>query len=333
MRLAAALVLLFLSSAAAPLSADPLHVATTTLDLASLVEAVGGEHVEVTAFVRGGQDPHRIEARPSFVRVLSRTDLFVTVGLQLEASWVTPLVRSARNARIQRGGSGKLDASESVPLEGVLTGPVDRSMGDIHATGNPHYLLDPVNGIRVARAIRERLEALRPEQAASFRTRAESFEERMIAGLVGQEVVDRYGAKALAEAILEDRLGEVVRDTELAGWLGAMRPHRGQRVVADHDLWPYFAKRFGIQVAAFLEPLPGITPTTRHLSDVSETMRAQQIRAILSAAYFHPRYAEKVADAAGARVLEMANQVGSRREVDDYWTMIDWNVRQVASAL
>jgi ABC-type Zn uptake system ZnuABC Zn-binding protein ZnuA len=313
--------------------AEPIRVAATTPDLASLVESVGGDAVEVTAFVRGGQDPHFVEARPSFIRVLSRSELFVRVGLQLEAGWVPALVRSARNGRILPGASGDLDASTVIPRLGLIGGVVDRSMGDVHAQGNPHYLVDPINGIRVVRAIRDRLVELRVELAESFRANTVAFEKALLSRLVGEEWVADYGVPDLAEAMLAGGRPDGADESRLGGWLGAMRPHRGRAVVADHDLWPYFAERFGIEVAAFLEPLPGITPTTKHLAEVARLMKVQEIRVILSASYFHPRYARKVAKATGARVVEMANQVGARDGVDDYLEMIDWNVRQVANAL
>lgn len=328
-----ALLLALLAAAPSTVLAGPLRVAATTPDLASLVERVGGDEVALTSFVRGGQDPHFIEARPSFIRDLSRADLFVHVGLQLESGWAPTLLRNARNPRIQPGAEGNLDASAVVPRLGVPSGVVDRSMGDVHAGGNPHYLTDPVNGMRVARAVRDRLAALRPEAAAGFAERTRVFEEELARRLVGTEAVSRHGAPALVSALLEDRLEGLLGEAPAGGWLGVMHPHRGRPVVADHDLWPYFAKRFGIEVIAFLEPLPGITPTTRHLSEVAEQIRQRGVRAILSASYFHPRYAEKLAAATGARVVPMANQVGARPGVDDYLQMLDWNVRKLADAL
>ena len=313
--------------------ARPLRVATTTPNLGSIARAVGGEEVEVTTFARGGQDPHFVEPRPSFIRVLSRTDLFVMVGLQLELGWVPPLLRNARNARIQPGGVGALDASEGIPLLGVATGVVDRSQGDVHAAGNPHYLTDPVNGIRVARAIRDKLVVLRPEGEATFRANATAFEAAVTQHLFGPEAVAEHGAAVLAEAALANRSDELVPEDRLGGWLGRMRPHRGATAIADHNIWPYFAKRFGFEVIGFLEPFPGIAPTTRHLGEVAEQMKAAGTSVILSAAYFHPRYAEKVASATGASVVFMADQVGAREGVDDYIAMIDWNVRRLADAL
>jgi ABC-type Zn uptake system ZnuABC Zn-binding protein ZnuA len=323
----------FVLAAVGVAGAEPLRVATTTPDLASIAESIGGEDVQVTSLAIGGQDPHFIEPRPSFIRVLSRTDLFVTMGLQLELGWVPPLLRNSRNSRIQPGGAGALDASAVVPLVGVMTGVVDRSMGDVHPMGNPHYLLDPVNGIRVAREIRDKLADLRPERADAFRERCTSFEARVVEKLVGAEAVKRHGSEALAAAALEDRVGEIVPPSELGGWMASLQPDAGKSAAADHNLWPYFAKRFGFEVVAFLEPYPGIAPTTRHLGDVADQMKRDGIRVIMSAAYFHPRSARKVAEATGATIVEMADQVGSREGVDDYVAMIDWNVSKLADAL
>jgi zinc/manganese transport system substrate-binding protein len=331
----AAVALLLVAGVPARTSAGPLRVAVTVPELGSLVSAVGGNEVEITSFVRSAQDPHFIEARPSFIRTLSRTDLFVTIGLGLEAGWVPPLLRNARNSRIQPGGTGALDASRGIPLAGLRRGDVDRSMGDVHAMGNPHYLLDPVNGLRVAGAIRDALTRLRPEQADAFQERFAAFEKQLLGRLVGEALVAERGASAVAAAALAERIHDLVAPdgAKLGGWLGRMAPHHGKEVIADHDLWPYFTARFGIEVAAFLEPLPGITPTTRNIGDIVARMKRDDIRVILSAAYFHPRYAQKVADATGATVVEMANQVESRKGVDDYLEMIEWNVRGVADAL
>ncbi len=314
-------------------AAEPLRVVATLPDLASLAREVGGEEVEVTALARGGDDPHFVEAKPSFLRTLSRADLFAYNGLDLEIGWLPPLVRNARNGRILPGASGDFDASRGIPALELPGQGLDRSRGDVHPYGNPHYLLDPVNGLRVARHLRDRLQQLAPERAAGFGARAADFEGRLVAALVGREAADRFGPAAVAQAALEERLPELLAGAAPGGWLGALAPHRGAPVVADHNLWPYFARRFGLRVVGFLEPVPGITPTTRHLRELAEQMGREKVRVILSAAYFHPRYAEKLALASGAAVLAMANQVGAREGVDDYLTMLDRNVRELVGAL
>lgn len=207
-------------------------------------------------------------------------------------------------------------------------------MGDVHAGGNPHYLVDPVVGLRVARGLRDKFVELDPEHHEAYEQRYLAFESRLMVALLGGEL--GVPSAPAAQAAIENRLDAWIREAGedlLEGWLGKMRPHRGKSVIADHDLWPYFAKRFGIEVADFLEPRPGITPTTRHLGEIVSRMKREGIRVILSSAYFHPRYAKKVAAASGGMIVYMANQVGAREGIDDYISMIDWNVTKLADAL
>jgi ABC-type Zn uptake system ZnuABC Zn-binding protein ZnuA len=270
------------------------------------------------------------------VRKLHGADLLVRVGMELEVGWLPVLLRQARNAAIRPGGRAHLDASTAiVPLE-VPVASVDRSMGDVHRFGNPHYLTDPLNGLRVARALREKLTELRPEAAAGFAAGYEAFAARLVAELVGDGLVERHGAEPLAarlaagdlEAFLEER-GEA---GSLGGWLGATRGLRGLRVVQDHRMWPYFARRFGLVLADTLEPKPGIAPTTRHLAAVIERAEQEQVGAILTSPYFDPRHARFVGERTGARVLEMAHQPGARPGTPDYVTTVAYNVLQLQGA-
>jgi len=332
-------LLVALFAAAGTGHARPLRVVVTVPDLGSLAGEVGGVEVEVDALVHGPQDAHFVEARPSYIRKLSKADLFAYVGLALEAAWLPPLVGNARNTRVLPGQPGNFDASVDIPRRGMLGGEVDRSMGDVHPFGSPHYLLDPINGLRVARRMQERFAELRPERADYFASRYAEFERRLFDALVGKAMGAALSYRALAEAALQNRLEALIASASagpdgvaLGGWLGAMAPHAGARSVADHDLWPYFAARFGFEVIDFLEPKPGVTPTTRHLAEVAETMQKDGIRAILSAPYFSTRYAAKVSQATGATVVEMAHQVGARKGAEDYLSMVDWNVRHLAAA-
>jgi len=315
---------------ARPAAAD-LHVVTTTTDLASLVTVVGGKAVDVLALVKGPQDPHFIEPRPSFIRKLHDADLFVLVGLDLEIGWAPVLLQSARNAAVQPGSRGYLDASVAVsPLE-VPTGKADRSMGDLHAYGNPHYLTDPVNGVRVARLLRDRLATLDPAKEAEFAANERAFEDTIAQRLVGEALATELGSEqviALAdEGRLQAELEKRGRTDALGGWLGAVRPHQGARALQEHRLWPYFARRFGLVLVGELEPLPGIPPTTRHLTEVVERARAEPVAGILSVSYFDPRHARWVSEKAGIPVIPMAHQPGAREGTDDYVATIDFNVR------
>jgi len=318
-------------------AAQPLRVAVTVPDLGSLVQDIGGDQVAVTVFAKGTEDAHFIEAKPSFIKTLSAADLFVEAGMELEMGWAPTLLQGARNAKVLPGARGFLDASTAItPLE-VPTGPVDRSMGDVHPEGNPHYLLDPINGLRVARLIRDKLIELRPERQKYFEERYASFRQRLGAALVGEALAKKYDVEKLAVLFEAGKLGDFLRsqgeESLLGGWFGLMLPYRGAKAVADHNLWPYFARRFGVSVIGFLEPKPGLPPTTKHLNELIESMRGQGVKVILANPYFDPRFAQFVAERAGAQVVSMAHMVGARAGTNDYISMVDYDVRQLAGAL
>jgi ABC-type Zn uptake system ZnuABC Zn-binding protein ZnuA len=313
---------------AAPAVAEPLRVVTSVTDLADLARRVGGDAVAVESLVRGPQDPHFVDPRPTFVRRLHEADLYVEMGLSLEIGWSPVLLQSARNPRIRPGGPGYVDASRAVaPLE-VPAGAVDRSQGDVHVGGNPHYLSDPLNGLRVARLLAERLAAARPDAAATFAANAAAFERALLERLVGPELAARLPADELVAAIEAGRL-----DAPPGGWLGQLAGARGVRAVQDHRLWPYFARRFGLELVGQLEPIPGIAPTTAHLTEVVELVRARGVRVLLASPYFDPRHAATVADRTGIPVVTLAHQTGALPGADDYLSTVDRNVRAVAEAL
>jgi ABC-type Zn uptake system ZnuABC Zn-binding protein ZnuA len=313
--------------------AEPLAVCATTASLGSLLREVGGEDVAGTVFAKGTEDPHFVEPRPSFIKKLNRADLLVLNGMDLEIGWLQPLIQGARNPRARPGAVGYLDASTAIePLE-VPTGAVDRSMGDVHVYGNPHYLLDPLNGLAVARLIRDRLSELRPERADAFAERYEDFALRVGESLVGAELARKYDAEKLALLAERERLIPFLESqgeaAQLGGWLGLLHPRYGTPAVSDHRLWVYFARRFGLQMVGTLEPKPGVPPTTRHLRQLIEQMRAQDVKLILSASYYDPAHARFVAENTGARVAAVAQDVGARDGTDSYLAMVDYNVREV----
>jgi ABC-type Zn uptake system ZnuABC Zn-binding protein ZnuA len=314
---------------AAPAAAE-LKVVTTTPDLGDLVRTVGGDEVDVTVLVKGPQDPHFIEPRPSFIRKLHEADLFVLIGLDLEIGWAPVLVRSARNAAVQPGARGYLDASTAIQPMDVPTTAVDRSMGDLHAYGNPHYLTDPVNGVLVARLIRDRLATLDPSAAESFEENTSDFEETVARRLVGDAVAETLGASSVVALATDGRLDAVLAErgleAKLGGWLGRLRPHAGAKAIEDHRMWPYFAARFGLDPIETLEPMPGIPPTGRHLTKVVEIARAEGARGILLSPYFDARHARWVSEKTGIPVVPMAHQPGGREGTDDYLATVEYNV-------
>jgi ABC-type Zn uptake system ZnuABC Zn-binding protein ZnuA len=315
----------------------PLQVVATVPELGSLAREVGGAHVAVTVFVKGPEDPHFIEAKPSFVKSLSQADLYLRVGLEADIGWAPTLLQQARNANVLPGAPGYVDASTVItPLE-VMSGPVDRSMGDVHPLGNPHYLVDPVQGLKVAGLIRDKLSALRPQYRADFEARSAAFRQRIGTAMVGEALARKYDVEKLALLFEHGRLSAFLQAQGeaglLGGWLGRVLPYAGARAVSDHNVWPYFARRFGLTMVGFMEPRPGIPPTTKHLRELVQTMQTQGARLILASAYYDPRHAQFLAQNTGAKVVPLANQVGARAGTDDYLSMVDYNVRQLVTAL
>ena len=317
--------------------AQPLKACATVPDLGSLVQEIGGEQVMLTVFAKGTENAHFVVPKPSFIKALSTCDVYVQIGLDLEIGWAPPLLQNARNGAILPGGQGHIDASTAIaPLE-VPSVPVDRSMGDIHPSGNPHYLLDPINGLRVARLLRDRLSALRPANAPYFAERYADFRRRLGVALVGQALADAYDFEKLTVLARHGRLDSFLKsqgqEALLGGWLGSLRPHAGNKLVGDHNAWVYFAGLFGFDMVAYLEPLPGMLPTTKHMGAVIELMKTNRVKAILTAAYYDPRYAQFVSENSGATVVPMAEQGDSRPGTAHYLDMVDYNVKQLSAAL
>jgi ABC-type Zn uptake system ZnuABC Zn-binding protein ZnuA len=257
--------------------------------------------------------------------------------MALEIGWAPVLLQNARNGKVLPGASGYLDVSTVItPLE-IPTAPVDRSMGDVHPLGNPHYLPDPLNGLRAARLIRDKLSELQPSNAQYFTEQYASFHQRLGTAMVGEALAQKYDFEKLALLAEHGRLVDFLKsqgeEALLGGWLGMMRPYYGAKVVTDHNMWPYFAHRFGLQIVDYLEPKPGIPPTTQHLNEVINLMKRDSVKVVLAAAYYDPRYAQFVSENTGAKIVNMANQAGARPGTDDYISMVDYNVRQLVAAL
>lgn len=316
---------------------DVLQVCATVPDLGLLAKEIGGDRVSVTVFARGPEDPHFLEAKPGFIKALSRADLLIEVGMDLEAGWLPVLQKNARNAAVLIGARGHLDASTAITPLDVPSGPVDRSMGDVHASGNPHYLLDPVNGLKVAKLIKDKLCELRPGNSQAFSDRYSAFRKKTAVAMVGEKLSEKYDFEKLAllfqHGKLESFLEEQQEISFLGGWLGRMSPFRGAKAIGDHNLWSYFSLRFGISVVGFLEPKPGVSPTTRYLSDVIALVNKDGVKIILKSPYFDPKPAQFVADKTGARIVTIVHQSGAAAGTHDYLAMVSYNVGQVADAL
>ena len=278
-----------------------LKIITTTEDLAALAREVGGDRVEVESIARGYQDPHFVEAKPSFILKLSRADLLIVVGLQLEIGWLPPLITQSRNGKVQVGARGYLDVSQACAILEIPTGQITRAMGDVHPLGNPHYWLDPANGRRMAQAIQAKLSELQPSDAAFFQQRYQDFDRR------------------LAEA-------------EKA-WDQKMAPYRGYKVVTYHRSWPNFTKRFGLEVVGYVEPKPGIPPSPSHTLELINEMKRDKIKLILIEPYFDLKTPNAVARQTGSEVVVLLPSVGGEKEVTDYVKLFDYDINLLAGAI
>lgn len=315
----------------------PLKICATVPELGAIAREVGGDHLQVTVIAKPTEDPHFTPARPSQIKAVSECDMFVRMGLELEAGWEGQLLNNSRNTKVVPGGQGFVDASTAiVPME-VPVIPIDRSMGDIHGQGNPHYLSDPVNGLRVARLLRDKIVQFRQAERATFDGRLADFERRVGVALVGETLARKYEAEKLATLAEYGKLGAFLKEQgeyeQLGGWLKRTEPFYGTKVIDDHPMWPYFARRFGLVVVGHLEPRPGFPPTTKHLGDLVTLMKNERVPLVLASAYYDPRHARFIAEATGAKVLEMANQAGARPGTEAYLDYVDYNVRQVTDAL
>jgi ABC-type Zn uptake system ZnuABC Zn-binding protein ZnuA len=283
------------------LEAGGLNVAATTEDLASIAREVGGDKVQVTALARGYQDPHFVEAKPSFIFALNKADLLILVGREMEIGWLPPLITQSRNSKIQLGGSGYLDASLTANILEIPQGQITRAMGDVHPQGNPHYWLDPGNGRRIAQAVQQKLSAMSPADAAYFSARYADFDRR------------------LAEA--EKR------------WDAAMAPFKGTKIVTYHRSWPNFCERFGLDVVGYVEPKPGIPPSPAHTIALQAEIKRLGIGLILVEPYFDLKTPKAIGRETGAQVVVLAPSVGAEKEITDYIKLFDYDVNLVVSAL
>jgi ABC-type Zn uptake system ZnuABC Zn-binding protein ZnuA len=328
------LILLSLSSS---VLAQQLNVCATVPELGSLAREIGGDKVNVVVFAKGTEDPHFLEAKPSFIKSLSECDAYIQIGMDLEIGWAPVLLREARNSSVLPGARGYIDASTAIPPLEVPTVPIDRSMGDVHPFGNPHYLLDPLNGLRVAGLIRDRFSDLQPGSRQYFVDRYASFRQRLGNALVGEALAKKYDIEKLAALFEHGKLNDFLKsqgeESLLSGWFALLLPYQGTTVITDHNMWPYFTERFGLRSLGALEPKPGIPPTTAHLNELVGVMKANAVRAVLAAAYYDPRYADFVSQNTGAKVVNMAQQAGARPGTEEYLSMADYNVRQLAAAL
>src|SRR5437879_5665819 len=277
-----------------------LNVVATLPDFGSLAREVGGDKIDLVVLAKATEDPHFVDARPSFVVSMRNADVLIDGGAELELGWRPPLLQNARNPNIEIGKPGRVQASQGIRLMYVPTN-VTRAAGDVHALGNPHFTVDPIIAKAIAQHIAQSFSAIDSANAASYNANYKKFEATI--------------------------------NAKLQGWGAILLPFQGQHVAAYHDSWPYFAHRFGLNIDVFLEPKPGIPPSPSHLTEVIGQMKSQQIKAIIVEPYHDRRIAEKVARSTGAKVIDFSQFPGGISGTDSYVSLIDQLVKRLAEAL
>ena len=296
----AAVALIFGVTPPAVRAANKIQIMTATTDLAALAQEIGGDKVDVESIARGYQDPHFVEAKPSFLLKLRRADLLIVVGLELEIGWLPPLITQSTNPKIQVGAPGYFDASRFARILEIPTGVVTRAEGDVHPLGNPHYWLDPENGLRIAKGIQNKLSEMRPGDAAYFAQRYQDFEQRI---------------KQADEK-----------------WLAEMKPYSGRKIVTYHRSWPNFAEHFHLDVVGYVEPRPGIPPSPQHTVELISLMKRDGVKVIGVEPYFDLKTPNAVARDTGGKVVVLMPSVGGEKEITDYFKLFDYDIAKLKQA-
>jgi len=292
--------LLLLSGPRTGTAAERPNVVTTLSTFGDLVQAIGGEEVQVISIASPKFNPHFIEPKPSDVLKTKRAALFVHAGLDLEL-WRWPLLDAAGNTRLFQGQPGELDLSRGIPLLEIPTRPLSRAEGDIHLYGNPHYWLSPENVKTMAQAVCDKLCAIDPQHQDTYHANLRAFLARL--------------------------------DRKMAEWRSALAPYNGREVVGYHNSWVYLMDFAGLRMNHFLEPKPGIPPTPQQVQFITQHITQQQIPAIVQESFFPSQTAKTIAKRTGAQVVLLCQNVREVPACSDYIAMMDYNVQQLIGAL
>ena len=280
--------------------AQKLRVVTSTTDLKALAEAVTGDLAEVDSMARSSQNAHDVEVRPSLMVKVRRADAMIVNGLELDA-WADVVAQGANNANVIPGAPGRIDASRGLLVLEVPKARVDRSMGDVHPLGNPHYTLDPGMAPAVTQNILEGLSRLAPQHRAAFERNRQQFLVRL--------------------------------DGAQASWNTMLGPYKGSQVVVAHAMWIYFLTRFGLVQVGTIEERPGIPPTANHLVKLINLMKEDRVKAIVTEPWSDLKLIQRVGQDAGAQVAVLASAVGAMKGTDTYIETVDFNVKTLAQVL
>jgi len=317
-----------------------LKVVTSFSDYAKIAEQIGGERITVDYISHGDQDPHFVAPKPSLALKLRDADIWVTTGLDLEM-WAPTLLDKARNSKIMDGAKGFVTVYDGIELLQKPTTAMTRTEGDIHLYGNPHIHTSPLNWIPIARNILIGLVKTDPAGEEYYRQNYERFCDRVDRALFGDELVDMLGGERLRKMLLAGTLFEFLNRSfkgepllnKLGGWIKAGLPLRGVRVIAYHKNWIYFAKAFGLEIVEYIEHKPGIPPSAKHVREVIELIKEQNIKLMLVASYFEKNTPRMIEQRTGIKALYLPLSCGGNEQVPDNFALIDYWIAQLTNAL
>ncbi|MEJ2636607.1 MAG: metal ABC transporter substrate-binding protein [Calditrichia bacterium] len=310
---------------------DKIMVVTTLTTYADIAREIGGDKVEVEAIVEGDQDAHFVKPKPSYAVLLSRADLFVETGLDLEL-WAPTLIDKSGNPGIRSGQAGYVAAADGVKMLEVPA-TMDRSEGDVHIYGNPHITTGPLNIKIIASNIAAGLSNVSPENAGFFRDRLKQYNEQIDTRLFGEPLVRILGSETLTQLAQSQQLMPFLESQTfqgqplvnyLGGWLKEMLPLRGKRLVAYHKNWIYFATLFGLNIIGYVEPKPGIPPSPRHVEQLIQRIRQDNVKVILAANYFDERKVREIAEKIKGTAVVVPLSVDGVPEVRNYFQLMDY---------
>lgn len=321
-------------------AADVIKVCATTPDVADLVSFIGGEKVEVYCFAKGAEDPHSVELRGIFFTKARQADMLVLNGLGVSHGWLDPLLARARNSKIDEGGEWHIDLGEGVDVieEEHDDEEEEEDEEGVHAEGNPHYILDPLEGIRVVGVLLDALVRKQPESKEYFQNRHKEFLSSWADLMFGEKSggeLDLFSLIPLRklnaiESVIEAHIAS--QGDDLGGLFKLTQDWKGKPIVGDHDLWAYFARRFGLEVVGYLEDHPGVTPSPGHLTELIKNMKKQNVKILLKSSYFTTGSLRPVIRSTGVKVVPIAHQVKGMQKATTYLSLFDWNINQIAEA-
>ena len=278
-----------------------LNVVASLPDFAAIAQEIGGDKIKVTSIARGTEDPHFVDAKPSYIRLLNQADMLLEGGAELEIGWLPPLVNNARNEKILGDAPGHVILSRGIRLLEVPTGPVDRSQGDVHPLGNPHYWLDPGNGKIIAQTLADAFSKVDSANAAFYEANRKTFAEKL--------------------------------DRKSAEWTKALEPYKGTKVVTYHKSLTYFLERFGLEAVGTIEPRPGIEPSPSYVNTLIPKLKSAGVKLVLVEPFRPRKTPTAVAQAIGAKLVLLPAAVNGNEKAKDYLSLFDYNVSATVAAL